>query len=80
MCLGIPGKVIRWIERTPLFATAQIEFGGIEKPCNMTCVPDANVGDFVIVHAGVAIAIIDQHAAARALQEFESIAEIEDRS
>jgi hydrogenase expression/formation protein HypC len=69
MCLAIPGKVVRWIERDPLLAVADIEFGGVVRPCHMACVPSAQVGDYVVVHAGVAIALVDADEAARTLAE-----------
>ena len=55
MCLGVPGKVVRWLERTAPFESAEVEFAGVRKPIHMACVPDAALGDYVIVHAGVAI-------------------------
>ena len=63
MCLGVPGKVVRWIDRTPLFSKAEIEFEGVRKVCHMACVEEAEVGDYVIVHAGMAICRIDAQAA-----------------
>jgi hydrogenase expression/formation protein HypC len=63
MCLGVPGRVIRWIDRNPLMAAAEIDFGGISKRCQMACVPTALEGDYVLVHAGVALTLIDDTAA-----------------
>jgi hydrogenase expression/formation protein HypC len=69
MCLGVPGKVIRWVDRDPLRASAEVEFAGIRRLCQMACVPDVEPGEYVIVHAGVAITRIDAAAAARTLAE-----------
>ncbi len=74
MCLAIPGRVIRWIERDPLAGTAEIEFGAVRRVCHMACVPTAAAGDFVIVHAGVAISIMDTAEADRVLQELTAVA------
>lgn len=63
MCLGIPGRVLRWLDRSPLLACAEIEFGGVTKRCHMACVPEAEPGDYVLVHAGLAITILDAVAA-----------------
>ncbi|MBL4883530.1 MAG: HypC/HybG/HupF family hydrogenase formation chaperone [Planctomycetaceae bacterium] len=63
MCLGIPGKVVGWIDRNPIFSQAEIEFEGVRKVCYMACVENAEVGDYVIVHAGMAICKIDAEAA-----------------
>lgn len=72
MCLGVPGRVVNWIERDPLFAQAEIDFGGIRKVCHMACVPEAEIGDFVIVHAGVAITLVDETGADRFWREMDS--------
>jgi hydrogenase expression/formation protein HypC len=69
MCLGIPGKVVRWIEQDPILSAAEVEFGGVRRVCQMACVPDAAVGDYVVVHAGVAISRIDPIAAEQTLLE-----------
>ena len=69
MCLGIPGKVIRWIDREPPLARAEIEFGGVHRVCHMACVTDAEQGDYVLVHAGVAITRIDPDEARRIFVE-----------
>jgi len=69
MCLGVPGKVVRWINRDGAFAQAEIEFDGIRRVCHMACVTDAEVGDYVIVHAGIAISRIDEDEAQRVFDE-----------
>lgn len=74
MCLAVPGKVIEWIDRTPPFATATVEFGGVRRAVNMACVPEASTGDYVLVHAGLAISRIDAAQAARVLA---ALAELE---
>jgi hydrogenase expression/formation protein HypC len=73
MCLGIPGKVVRWVDRSLPFAQAEIEFDGIRRSCSMACVPEANEGDYVIVHAGIAITRIDPAEAERVLAELRSL-------
>jgi hydrogenase expression/formation protein HypC len=69
MCLGIPGQVVRWIDRDPTFARAEIEFDGLKRICSMACVSDADVGDYVIVHAGIAISRVDPQEARRVFDE-----------
>ena len=71
MCLGIPGKIVQWLDRDPLLALASIEFAGVTRACHMACVPDAEVGDYVIVHAGIAISRIDPDAAQQLLAELQ---------
>lgn len=61
MCLGVPGRVVRWLDRSELMAEAEIDFDGVRKRCPMACVPAAEVGDYVLIHAGIAITILDHH-------------------
>lgn len=75
MCLGVPGRVVRWVSREPLFASAEVEFGGIRRVCSMACVPDVDLGDYVIVHAGIAISCIDEAAARQTLADLASLPE-----
>lgn len=74
MCLGVPGKVVRWLDRDPTFARAEVEFDGIRRECHMACVTEAAEGDYVIVHAGIAISRIDADEAHRVLQELSELA------
>jgi hydrogenase expression/formation protein HypC len=73
MCLAVPGKLLRWIDRDPILAVAEIEFGGVSRACHMACVPTAREGDYVIVHAGIAISVIDAVQADRLLQELAAL-------
>ena len=78
MCLGVPGKVIQWIDRDPMFARAEVEFDGIRRECHMACVPDAAEGQYVIVHAGIAICQLDAEEADRVLEELRRLDLAED--
>ena len=75
MCLGIPGRVVSWIQREVPLARAEIEFDGVRRVCHMACVPDANVGDYVIVHAGIAISQVDAAEAQRVFDELARLGE-----
>lgn len=74
MCLAVPGRVVEWIEVDSPFASARVEFGSVNREVSMACVPDAELGDFVLVHAGIAISRLDEREATRLL---ESLREIE---
>lgn len=65
MCLGIPGE-IRSVAEGDL-RTGQVSFGGVLKEICLAYVPEAGVGDYVVVHAGFAISRIDPAAAAETL-------------
>ena len=77
MCLGIPGKVVRWIERGDPFAQAEIEFDGVRRVCHMACVSEAKEGDYVIVHAGIAISRVDPDEAQRVFEELAALGDDE---
>ncbi len=78
MCLGIPGQVVRWINRDATFAKAEVQFAGVCREVHMACVPEAEIGQYVIVHAGIAICLVDEDEAAKTLAVYkllESFAE-----
>ena len=82
MCLGIPGKVLECYEVSGL-RMAKVEFGGIVREACLAYTPEANVGDYVIVHVGFSISRIDADEAARTfqlLEEMGQLAELEDSS
>jgi hydrogenase expression/formation protein HypC len=77
MCLGVPGRIVRWIHREGVFARAEIEFAGVRRVCHMACVPEADEGDYVIVHAGIAISRIDPEEAGRVFKELAALSDDE---
>ncbi len=68
MCLAIPGRIIEIADLEPLTRSGKVSFEGMIKTVNLSFVPDAKVGDYVIVHAGFAISILDEVAAMQTLQ------------
>lgn len=73
MCLAIPGQVIE-IGGDEL-RTARVSFGGAIKSASLALVPEAAVGDYVIVHAGFAISRLDEAAAQRTLDALASLSD-----
>ena len=64
MCLSIPGKLIEiTAELDETFRTGRVSFDGIIKEVSLTLVPEANVGDYVLVHVGAAISVVDEEEA-----------------
>ncbi len=59
MCLAVPGKILDITGDDPLLRSGRVSFGGVVKQVSLTCVPEAQVGDFVLVHVGLAISTID---------------------
>jgi hydrogenase expression/formation protein HypC len=63
MCLAVPGKVIDIQGDDPLLRSARVSFAGVIKQVSLTCAPEAKPGDYVLVHVGVAISVIDEKEA-----------------
>lgn len=65
MCLAIPGKILD-VEGSDLLARmGTVSFGGAKKKVNLAYVPEARVGDYVMVHVGFAISVVNECAAQR---------------
>ena len=64
MCLAVPGKILQ-VEETDGGRTARVQFGGIVKEAYLNFVPDAQAGDYVMVHVGFAISKVDAEEAER---------------
>jgi hydrogenase expression/formation protein HypC len=65
MCLAVPGKVLSITDATSLMRLGTVSFGGIVKEVSLAYVPEAQVGDYVLVHVGFAISRLDEQEAAR---------------
>lgn len=76
MCLGVPGLVVERPEPADELAFCLVEFAGIRRKVCLACVPEALPGDYVIVHAGIAISRIDPTEARRV---FAYLNEIDER-
>ena len=64
MCLAIPGKIEEVTAALDnIFRMARVDFQGVKKEVNLSMVPEANVGDFVMVHTGMAISVVDAEEA-----------------
>lgn len=61
MCLGVPGKILEVPDSE--WGMAKVEIGGVSRDVSLQLVPDAAVGDWVLVHAGFAIQLIDEQEA-----------------
>lgn len=72
MCLAVPGKVLSLEERDGTLMSV-VDFGGVHKDVCLQYIPDAAVGDYVVVHVGFAIQRLDEESALRTLAEFEHL-------
>lgn len=81
MCLAIPGKIESITGDEPLTRLAKINFGGVFKEASLAYVPEAKPGDYVIVHVGFALSIVDEIEARKVfeyLKEIDQLAELEE--
>src|SRR3974390_3786808 len=81
MCLAVPGKITSISGDDPLTRTGKIDFGGILKEASLAYVPEAEVGDYVIVHVGFALSRVDEEEAHKVfeyLREMEELSELEE--
>jgi hydrogenase expression/formation protein HypC len=74
MCLAVPGKLLSIEGDDPLTRQGRVAFAGIVKPANLAYVPEAKPGDYVLVHAGFAITVLDE---AEAIKTLAYLAELE---
>lgn len=74
MCLAIPGRIISITGDEPLMRFGRVDFGGVGKEINLAYVPEAAVGDYVLVHVGFALSVIDEAEAELIFADLERIA------
>lgn len=73
MCLAIPGRILSISGEDLLIRVGRVDFGGIVKEINLAFTPEAAIGDYVLVHVGFAISIIDGAEAARVFEYLKEI-------
>ena len=79
MCLAVPGKIESIVtELDDVFRSAKVSFGGVMKEINLSMVTEAKVGDYVLVHVGVAISIIDEEEASKTFEYLKQLGELSD--
>ena len=72
MCLGIPGRIIEIRDDAGL-AMGKVDFGGVRKDVCLAYLPEARLGDYVIVHVGFAISLVDEAEALKTLEILETM-------
>jgi hydrogenase expression/formation protein HypC len=76
MCLAIPGKIESIEGADPLMRMGKVRFGGIVKDVSLAYVPEAGVGDYVVVHVGFAISKLDEQEAQQVFSYLEQMDEL----
>ena len=66
MCLGIPGQIVEWVDRDTSIAKADVS--GVVRAVNLGLIDGADVGDWVLIHVGFAMSLIDAEEAASTLE------------
>jgi hydrogenase expression/formation protein HypC len=77
MCLAIPGQVLSIAGDDPIMRTGRVDFGGVIKEINFAYVPEVRVGEYVLVHVGFAISILDEAEADRIFGHLREIGVLE---
>lgn len=78
MCLGVPGQVLSMETAATGLAMGRVSFGGIVREVCLAYVPEAAVGDYVIVHVGFAISRIDEEEALQVFEYLRQIGELDE--
>jgi hydrogenase expression/formation protein HypC len=76
VCLAIPGRILE-IQEQAWTRTARVQFGGIVRQVSLDFVPEASVGDYVIVHVGFAISVVDRIEADRTYELLQEMGMLE---
>ena len=76
MCLAVPGKIIE-ITPTDAARMGKVDFGGVIREVCLEAIPDAQIGNFVIVHAGFALNILSEEEAEETLAALRELGDIE---
>jgi len=77
MCLGIPGKIIE-IDDSQELTMAKVDFGGVVREACLAYVPEAKVGNYVVIHVGFAINLLSEEEAQASLEMLREIIDLED--
>jgi len=78
MCLAVPGRLLSVTGEDPLTRVGRVDFGGVVKEINLAFVPEARVDDYVLVHVGFALTVIDESEAAQVFEALREMGELLD--
>jgi hydrogenase expression/formation protein HypC len=76
MCLAVPGRILSVAGDEPLLRTGKVDFGGAVTDVSLAYVPEAKVGDYVIVHVGVALQTVEEEEARKTLEYLRQMGEL----
>ncbi len=78
MCLAIPGKIVEILDGTDFARCGKVDFGNVLREVNLAFVPEAVVGDYVVVHVGVALSKVDEDEAREVFEYLRSAGELDE--
>jgi len=78
MCLAVPGKIISISGDDPMTRMGKVSFSGVIKEANLAYVPEAKVNDYVLVHVGFALNIVDEAEAHQVFDYLHQMGELEE--
>jgi hydrogenase expression/formation protein HypC len=78
MCLAVPGKILSIEGEDPISRCGKVSFGGVVRNINLAYTPEANIGDYVLVHVGFAISTIDEEQAEEVFGYLRQMGELAD--
>lgn len=79
MCLAVPGKIVNIAEDPNLsLRRGKVDFGGIRKEVCLDHTPEAHVGDYVLVHVGFALTVVDEQEAKRVFEALEDLGQLDE--
>ena len=81
MCLAVPGRIATIIEEEHLgLRRGKVDFGGIRKDICLAYTPEARVGDYVLVHVGFALSVVDEQEAQRVFEALRQLDQLDELS
>jgi hydrogenase expression/formation protein HypC len=77
MCLAVPGRIVSIEEGPePMLRRGKVDFGGVQKEVSLAFTPEAAPGDYVLVHVGFALNVVDEAEAQRIFAELDRLGEL----
>lgn len=76
MCLAVPGRIVSIEGADPMLRWGRVDFAGVVKQVNLAYVPEARIGDYVLVHVGFAINTVDEHEARQVFEHLRQMGEL----
>ena len=78
MCLAVPGQILSVSGDEPLTRVGRVSFAGVVKDVSLAYLPEAQVGEYVLVHAGIALNTVDEEEARRVFEYLKQIDELDE--